>query len=146
MRRSVLLSLAALLVAAALPAAAADKPKVDPAAAKTPQATAYMAWVKAVKTGDYEGWKKVVPADAPKQLEAQAKEMGKMPKEFLEVLAAMVPDENQVRDLKVDGDKAVLRVIGKSKGETEPTYVTVQMINEKGAWKVGQQSASNVDK
>lgn len=148
MRHVPLVALAAFLAGAATPAAAADAPKkgTETAAAKSPQATAYRAWVKAVKTGNYEAWKKVVPAEAPKQMEEQAKQMGKQPKDVLELLAAMTPDEHQFRDVKVDGDKATLRVIGRTKGETEPTYVSVEMVRENGAWKVGQQSASNVDK
>lgn len=143
MRRFLHLTLAALFVAAALPVAAGDPPKGGGDAAKSPQATAYFAWVKAVKAADIEAWKKAVPAEASQQIEAQAKEMNKKPKDVLEFLGMMTPDENKVTGLKVDGSKATLSVTGKTKGEPNPSYGKVEMIQEKGSWKVGKQSWSN---
>ncbi len=134
------LSLAALLVGAALPGLAAAPPKEDAKAAKSPQATVYLAWVKAVKAGDLEGWKKVVPAEAHKQIEEQAKEMGKKPKDILELLGALSPDKNTITGLKVEGTKATLSVVGTSKDAPEPTYGSVEMVQEGGAWKVGKQA------
>jgi len=136
MKRILPLALAALFVVAALPLTAAD-------AAKSPQAKVYLEWVKAVKAGNLEAWKKVVPAEASQQIETQAKEMKKTPKDILEFLGAMSPDESKITGLKVDGDKATLLITGKTKGETKPSYGKVQMIQEGGAWKVGNQSWSD---
>jgi hypothetical protein len=146
MRRFLHLSLATLLAAAALSVFAADPPKGGSStgsaasAAKSPQAAAYFAWVKAVKAKDFEAWKKVVPADAPKQLEAQAKEMGKKPADVLEFMGMMTPEENTVTGVKVDGSKATLSVVGKTKGESGTSYGSVQMILEGGSWRIGKQS------
>ena len=141
MRRPVSLGAALLLATALLSAATPARAAGD--AAKSDQAKVYAAWVKAVKSGDVAAWKKVVPADAPPQLEAQAKEMKKTPKEILEFLGSMSPDESTVTGLKVDGTKATLSITGKTKGEPKPSYGKVQMIQEGGAWKVGQQSWSD---
>jgi hypothetical protein len=143
MRRLLPLALAALVVVAALPLAAADAPKGAGDAAASPQAKAYLAWVKAVKSGDIEAWKKVVPAEASQQIEAQAKEMNKTPKDVLEFLGAMSPDQSKITGLKVDGSKATLSVTGKTKGEPKPSYGKVELILEGGAWKVGKQSWSD---
>lgn len=143
MRRFFHFTLAALFVAAALPVAAGEPPKGGGDAAKSPQAQVYAAWVKAVKAGDLEAWKKVVPAEASQQIEAQAKEMNKKPKDVLDFLGAMTPDENKITGLKVDGNKATLSVTGKTKGEPKPSYGSVEMIQEGGTWKVGKQSWSD---
>jgi hypothetical protein len=96
-----------------------------------------------VKAGNLEAWKKLVPAEASQQIEAQAKEMKKKPKDVLEFLGSMTPDENKITGLKVDGNKATLLVAGKTKGEPKPSYGNVEMIQEGGAWKVGRQSWSD---
>jgi hypothetical protein len=143
MRRFLHLTLAALFVAAALSVAAGDPPKGGGDAAKSPQAKVYLDWVKAVKAGNLEAWKKLVPAEASQQIEAQAKEMKKKPKDVIEFLGSMTPDENKITGLKVDGSKATLLVTGKTKGEPKPSYGNVEMIQEGGAWKVGKQSWSD---
>jgi hypothetical protein len=143
MRRFFTLSLAALFVVAALSVSAGDPPKGGGDAAKSPQAKAYLDWVKAVKAGNLEAWKKLVPAEASKQIEAQAKEMKKTPKDVIEFLGAMTPDENKITGLKVDGNKATLLVAGTTKGEPQPSFGKVEMIQEGGAWKVGKQSWSD---
>jgi hypothetical protein len=143
MKRLLPLTLAALFVVAALPLAAGDAPKSGGDAAKSPQAAAYLAWVKAVKAGDIEAWKKTVPAEASQQIEAQAKEMNKTPKDVLEFLGAMSPDQSKITGLKVDGNNATLSVTGKTKGEPKPSYGKVQLVLEGGAWKVGKQSWSD---
>jgi hypothetical protein len=143
MRRFLHLTLAALTVVAALSVAAGDPPKGGGEAAKSPQAKVYLAWVKAVKAADVEAWKKVVPAEASQQIEAQAKEMKKKPTDVLEFLGMMTPDESTFTGLKVEGNKATLSVTGKTKGEPKTSYGKVDMIQEGGAWKVGQQSWSD---
>jgi hypothetical protein len=143
MRRFLTLTLAAFLVAAAVPLAAGAAPSGAADAAKSPQAKVYFAWVKAVKAGDVAAWKKLVPAEATQQMEAQAKEMKKTPKDVLEFLGAMSPDQSTITGLKVDGNKATLSVTGKTKGDPKPSYGKVEMVQEGGAWKVGQQSWSD---
>ena len=142
MRRLVHLGFAVLLAIGTLSATAAA-PAGAAAAAKSEQAKVYAAWVKAVKAGDLAAWKKLVPAEASQQIEAQAKEMKKTPKDVLDFLGAMSPDENTVTGLTVDGTKATLSVTGKTKGEPKPSYGKVEMIQEGGAWKVGKQSWSD---
>ncbi len=142
MKRFVPLAFAALLVTATHSAAGAPQ-KGGGDAAKSPQAKVYAAWVKAVKAGDLAAWKKLVPAEASTQIEAQAKEMKKTPKDVVEFLGMMTPDENSVTGLMVDGAKATLSVTGKSKGEPKPSYGKVEMVEEGGAWKVGKQSWSD---
>jgi hypothetical protein len=152
MKRFLHISLSTLCMAAALSVLAADPPKggssgdAATSAAKSPQATAYFAWVKAVKAKDLEAWKKLVPAEAPKQLEAQAKEMGKKPADVLEFMGMMTPEENTVTGLKVEGSKATLSVVGKTKGEPGASYGTIQMVLEGDSWKVGKQSWEMKDK
>jgi hypothetical protein len=139
MKRLVHLGFAVLLAIGTL-SATAGAPASAAAAAKSEQAKVYAAWVKAVKAGDLAAWKKLVPAEASQQIEAQAKEMKKSPKDVLDFLGAMSPDENTVTGLTVDGMKATLSVTGKTKGEPKPSYGKVEMIQEGGAWKVGKQS------
>ena len=143
MRRFLSFVSVAVLVAGALSVSAGDPPKGAADAAKSPQAKVYLEWVKAVKSGNVEAWKKLVPAEASKQIEAQAKEMKKTPKDVLDFLGAMSPDENTFTGLKVDGTKATLSVTGKTKGEPKPSYGKVEMVQEGGAWKVGKQSWSD---
>jgi len=143
MRRFVRFTLAALFMTATLSVVAGEPQKGGAEAAKSPQAKVYLAWVKAVKSGDLEAWKKVVPAEASQQIEAQAKEMKKKPKDVLEFLGAMTPDESKITGLKVEGSTATLSVTGTTKGEPKPSYGSVGMIQEGGAWKVGKQSWSD---
>ncbi len=142
MRRFASLAFAALLVTATLSVAGAP-PKAGGDAAKSPQAKVYLDWVKAVKAGNLEAWKKLVPAEASTQIEAQAKEMKKTPKDVIDFLGMMTPDENTITGLTVEGTKATLSVTGKTKGEPNPSYGKVEMIQEGGAWKVGKQSWSD---
>jgi hypothetical protein len=143
LKRFLDLTFAALFAVAAVSVSAADPPKAGGDAAKSPQAKVYLDWVKAVKAGNLEAWKKLVPAEASQQIEAQTKEMKKKPKDVLEFLGSMTPDENKITGLKVDGNKATLLVAGKTKGEPKPSYGNVEMIQEGGAWKVGRQSWSD---
>ena len=143
MKRFLRLTLAALSVAAAFSVSAGDPPKSGGDASKSPQAKVYLEWVKAVKAGNLDAWKKLVPAEASQQIEAQAKEMKKTPKDVLDFLGSMSPDENKITGLKVEGTKATLSVTGKTKGEPNPSYGKVEMVQEGGAWKVGKQSWSD---
>ena len=123
-----------LLVGICLPALAAD-------VESTPQAKVYRASLKAVADGSYEAYKKCMTSAAVKEIEAQTKEMGKTPKDGMEMMKVMAPSDVKLTDLKVDGKKAVLTATGKQDKET--MYGTVNLEEEKGEWKVGKQSWTN---
>jgi hypothetical protein len=107
----------------------------------TPQAKAYRTLLKTVETGDYEGYKKAMVAEAGKMIDEQTKEMGMTPQKAMEFLKAMSPSDIKLTDLKVEGKKATLSATGKSDGETN--WGTVELQEENGAWKVGKQSWTN---
>jgi hypothetical protein len=123
-----------LLLGLTLPALAAD-------VEGTPQAKVYRASLKAIQDGNYEAYKKCMTSGAVKEIEAQTKEMGKTPKDGMEMMKAMAPSDVKLTDLKVDGKKAVLTATGKQDKET--MYGSVNLEEESGAWKVGKQSWSN---
>ena len=123
-----------LLLGLALPAIAAD-------VEASPQAKVYRASLKAIQDGNYEAYKKCMTSAAVKEIEAQTKEMGKTPKDGMEMMKVMAPSDVKLTDLKVDGKKAVLTATGKQDKET--MYGSVNLEEEKGAWKVGKQSWTN---
>jgi hypothetical protein len=118
----------------ALPTLAADLES-------TPQAKVYRESLKAIDKGDYEAYKKCMTAEAVKEIEAQTKEMGKTPKDGMEMMKMMAPSDVKFTDLKVDGKKAVLKATGKQDKET--MYGSIDLAEENGAWKVGKQSWTN---
>jgi len=124
----------ALLLGLALPSLAADLET-------TPQAKVYRQSLKAIDKGDYEAYKKCMTAEAVKEIEAQTKEMGKTPKDGMEMMKMMAPSDVKFTDLKVDGKKAVLKATGKQDKET--MYGSIDLAEENGAWKVGKQSWTN---
>ena len=134
--RTALRSLLALglLAGLALPAVAAD-------VESSPQAKVYRASLKAIQDGNYEAYKKCMTSAAVKEIEAQTKEMGKTPKDGMEMMKMMAPTEVKLTDLKVDGKKAVLTATGKQDKET--MYGSVDLEEEGGQWKVGKQSWTN---
>ena len=107
----------------------------------TPQAKVYRASLKAIDTGDYAAYTKCMTSEAVKEIEKQTKEMGKTPKDGMEMMKMMAPSDVKLTDLKVDGKKAVLSATGKQDKET--MYGTVNLEEEKGEWKVGKQSWTN---
>ena len=123
-----------LLAGLALPAIAAD-------VESSPQAKVYRASLKAIQDGNYEAYKKCMTSAAVKEIEAQTKEMGKTPKDGMEMMNMMAPTDVKLTDLKVDGKKAVLTATGKQDKET--MYGSVNLEEENGAWKVGKQSWTN---
>jgi hypothetical protein len=123
-----------LLLGLALPAIAAD-------VEASPQAKVYRASLKAIQDGNYEAYKKCMTSAAVKEIEAQTKEMGKTPKDGMEMMKVMAPSDVKLTDLKVDGKKAVLTATGKQDKET--MYGSVNLEEENGAWKVGKQSWTN---
>ena len=52
-------------------------------AEKSPQAAAYLAYGAAVKAGDIEAWKKVVPAREANDLERDSSDQNQTPKELV---------------------------------------------------------------
>lgn len=107
----------------------------------TPQGKAYRALLKTVETGDYEGYKKAMVAEAAKTIDEQTKEMGMTPKKAMEFMKALAPTDVKLTDLKVDGKKAMLSATGKSGGETN--WGTIELAEENDVWKVSRQSWTN---
>lgn len=122
----------------ALAARAADDAKNIEA---TPQAKAYRALLKAVDAGDPEAYKKCMVSAAAKDMDKQAKDMGKSPKEIMGFLKMMAPTDIKLTSLKVDGKKATLTATGKMDKELNKGTIALEM--EGDQWKVGQQSWSN---
>ena len=107
----------------------------------TPQAKAYRALLKTVETGDAEGYKKCMVSAAGKDMDKQAQEMKKSPKEIMGFLKMMAPTDIKLTSLKVDGKKATLTATGKMDGEMNKG--TIALEQEGDQWKVGQQSWTN---
>ena len=123
--------------AAGAAAASADSKKLE----STPQVKAYRAQLAAMKAGDYEAYKKTMVKEAGPQMDKQAKEMGKSPKEVLGFMVMMTPADITITSMKVEGKKATLTASGKLDGELNKG--TIEMAEEDGQWKVGHQSWSN---
>jgi len=117
--------------------AADDSKKLE----STPQVKTYRALLAAMKSGDYAAYKKCMVKEAGSQMDDQAKQMGKSPKEVLSFMAMMTPSDISFTGLKVDGKKATLHADGKLDGEMN--YGTIEMAQEDGQWKVGHQSWAN---
>jgi coenzyme F420-reducing hydrogenase alpha subunit len=127
----------ALGLAVTLPALAAAAKDIE----STPQAKVYRANAKAIATADYDGYKKTMSAEAQSKMDAQVKEMKKTNKEVMEFMKMMSPTDIKLTDLKVDGKKATLSMMGKSDGQMMKG--SADMVEEGGGWKMGQQSWSN---
>jgi hypothetical protein len=56
-------------------------------------------------------------------------------------MVMMTPSDIAVTDVKVEGKKATLKASGKL--DNEMNYGTIEMAEEDGQWKVGQQSWAN---
>jgi hypothetical protein len=121
-----------------LAARGADDPKKIEA---TAQAKAYRALMKTVDTGDVEGYKKCMVSAAAKDMDKQAKEMKKSPKEIMEFLKMMAPTDVKLTSLKVDGKKATLIATGKMDGEVNKGTIDLEL--EGDQWKVGKQAWTN---
>ena len=107
----------------------------------TPQAKVYRASLKAIDAGDYAAYTKCMTSEAVKEIEKQTKELGKTPKDGMELMKMMAPSDVKLTNLKVDGKKAVLSATGKQDKET--MYGTINLEEEKGEWRVGKQSWTN---
>jgi ketosteroid isomerase-like protein len=127
----------ALLLGLTLPAFAAGSKDVE----STPQAKVYRASLKAIADGDYPAYTKCMTSEAVKEIEKQTKEMGKTPKDGMELMKMMAPSDVKLTDLKVDGKKAVLTATGKQ--DKEDVFGSIDLLEENGQWKVGKQSWTN---
>jgi len=76
--------------------------------------------------------------EAGPQMDKQVKEMGKSPKDMLGFMSMMTPADLTFTSLKVDGKKATLMASGKLDGKMNKG--TIELAEEDGQWKVGQQS------
>lgn len=126
-----------LLLGFTLAAGAADSKDVE----STPQAKVYRASLKAIADGDYKAYAKCMTSEAVKEIEAQTKEMGKTTKEGMELMKIMAPSDIKLTGLKVEGKKAALSATGKQ--DQEVMYGSIDLEEEDGKWKVGQQSWTN---
>ena len=139
MKTAVRMTLVALALAfLANPLRAADDSKK---LESTPQVKAYRASLKAMHARDWDGYKKSMMKEAGPMMEKQVKEMGKSPKDMLSFMSSMTPTELKFTSLKVEGKKATLKATGKVDGEMNKG--TIELAEEDGAWKVGQQSWTN---
>jgi hypothetical protein len=107
----------------------------------TPQVKIYRASLEAIEAGDYEAYKKCMTSEAVAEIEKQTKELGKTPKDGMELLKLMAPTEVKFTNLEVDGKKAVLTAVGKAMDDTQ--YGSIDLLEEKGEWRVGRQSWTN---
>jgi hypothetical protein len=133
--RSLLVS--SLVLGSSLAAAAAD-------IEASPQAKVYRASAKAIESGDVKAYAKTLSSEANKEMEKVSKEMGKTPKDLMELLQIMQPKDVTLSDLKVDGKKATMAAEGKAEGET--MYGSIELEDENGQWKVRKQKWSNTKK
>ncbi len=139
MKTAVRMTLAVVAVfALAQIARAGDDPKKLEG---TPQVKVYRASMKAMHALDWDAYKKCMMKDAVPEMEKQAKDMGKSPKEVLGFLNMMAPADLTFTALKVEGKKATLSAAGKVDGEMNKG--TIELAEEDGAWKVGHQSWTN---
>jgi hypothetical protein len=126
-----------LLLGLSLTAAAAD-------IEASPQAKAYRASVKAIDSGDVKAYQATLSSEATKEMEKVSKDMGKTPKDLMELLKILQPNDVKLSDLKVDGKKATMSGTGKSENET--MYGSIELEEENGQWKVRKQKWSNTKK
>lgn len=122
-----------LVLALCAPALGADKDL-----SKTPQAKAHEAQLKALKAGDYEAYRKTVTKANLEQMDKELKESGMDAKKAMAFLKEMAPEEILYTGLKVDGKKATLEA--KAKSFDQVTYGKIELEEEDGKWKVGEQS------
>ena len=102
----------------------------------TPQAKAYRASLKAIASGDYQGYRKTLSSATLKQMDEQTK--GKSPKEVMEFTKMISPTDVKLTSVKVDGPKATLQASAKMDGQAMKGSIELQ--EEGGQWKVGQPS------
>jgi hypothetical protein len=107
----------------------------------TPQGKAYRAQEKAIRAGDFEGYKKTMTKASAAEIDRQVKEMGMDSKKGMEVLQAMLPTELKFTALKVDRAKATLQATGNVGGEVNRGTVDFEL--EDGQWKIVKQSWTN---
>ncbi len=123
---------ALLALALCAPLLAADKDL-----SKTPQVRAHEAQLKALKAGDYEGYRKTVTKAALADIDKEIKESGMDAKKTMAFLKEMAPEQIKYTSLEVDGKKATLEATAKSFDQV--TYGTIELEEEDGKWRVGQQ-------
>ena len=95
-------------------------------------AKAYMAYSKAIASGDMKGLRKLVAAERAKQMDS--KEF----KEMFGLIQAMQPKNVKITGGAVDGDTATL--LATAKDGKEVSNGTITMVREGGAWKVQSDS------
>jgi hypothetical protein len=129
--------LLALLLAVSSVAAAADAKDIE----STPQAMVYRASLKAIADGDYAAYTRCITTEAVQEIEKQTRELGKTPRDGMELMKVMAPTNVKFTNLEVKGKKAVLSATGEH-GE-EVLYGLIDVAEEDGQWKVSSQTWSN---
>jgi len=137
-RRSTLVL--ALFLGCSFAALGADSKDIE----ASPQAKVYRASAKAIAAGDVKAYSQTLASEANKEMEKTAKDLGKTPKDLMELIQIMQPKDVTLSDLKVDGKQATMAATGKSEGET--MYGNVELVDENGQWKVRKQKWSNTKK
>jgi hypothetical protein len=141
MRRIPASSLVALFLAAVLPFAACSGRDAQNAE-KSPQAATYLAYVEAVKAGNVQAWKKVVPAKQVDGLAFWCEMTKKTPEQHVASFAGDSPDELRFTSVSVKGNEATLRLTGKRKSGAK-VKGEILLLLEDGDWKVASQSYDN---
>jgi hypothetical protein len=80
-------------------------------------------------------------AEGVTMMEKQLKEMGKTPKDGLQLVTMLAPQDIHFTDLKVNGKKATLTMTGKSDGQMQKG--SAELAEEGGQWKMGRQEWSS---
>ena len=110
----------------------------------SPQARVYKVSEKAIAAGDLKAYQATLATESKNEMNKMAKEMGKSPKDLMELIQIMQPKDVKLSDLKVDGKTATMNAEGKSEGET--MYGSIELVDENGQWKVRKQKWSNTKK
>ena len=93
---------------------------------------AYKTFKETMQSGDLEALKKCVTGDQRKELDAPDA------KTKLQLMRALLPLDDKIATVVVEGDKATLTLEGTMDmmGEKKKAVGTVEMVKEEGAWKV----------
>jgi hypothetical protein len=133
-----LVPLLILALGVSAPARAAEQTKD---LESTPQGKMYRAQEKAIKSGDYEGYRKTMTKASLAGMDKQTKEMNMDPKKAMEFMKAMLPTDLKFTSLNVDKTKAAMMATGKVAGEVNKG--TIDFEQEDGQWKIVKQSWTN---
>ncbi len=124
----------------ALAFAAGAGPVSAAALESTPQVQTYRALLRAMKSGDYPAYRRLMVKEAGPLMDEQTRRAGKSPREVLALMTKMTPSDVSVTDLEIRGNRATLHASGRIDGEMN--YAVVDLTEQDGQWKVERQSWS----